>query len=469
MTARQLLAIVVARWRLAAGVVALAVTIALLLTWLLPRQYTANASVVIDIKGLDPIVGTTSPALLAPSYMATQVDIMESERIAQQVVRALKLGDSAEMRRDWRDDTGGSGNFEVWLANRLRRKLDIRPARESNLIEIRFTSVDAKFAAAVANAFAQAYLDITLELRTDSARRYSTFFDERAKQLRDDLERAQARLAKFQKSRGIVGADERLDVETARLNDLSTQLTGLQAVTADSRAKGVAGATAADALADVIANPTIAGLRADLAKAEVRLHELAERVGDRHPQLIEQRAAVAELKAKIEQETRRLSSSLAIGHIISESREAQVRAALEAQRERLLKLKDERSQLALLQREVEAAQRAYDGVAARLSQVSLESLTTQTNAMLLMAATEPSKPSFPRLVVNLPLGAIVGVLLAIAAVLGREAADRRIRNADDIAAGLQAPVLGALLDSAPKRRRARKELPSWLVRRSASA
>ena len=83
MTAAQFLSVMQARWRLAATVLLLCILVSLALSLLLPKQYTATASVVVDVKSTDPIVGSTSPAMMAPSYMATQVDIMESERVAQ--------------------------------------------------------------------------------------------------------------------------------------------------------------------------------------------------------------------------------------------------------------------------------------------------------------------------------------------------------------------------------------------------
>ena len=85
-------------------------------------------------------------------------------------------------------------------------------------------------AAALANAFVQAYTDTTLELRVDPARQYSGFFDSRAKAYRDNFEKAQDRLAQFQKEKGLLVTDERLDIETARLAELSSQLVGLQAL-----------------------------------------------------------------------------------------------------------------------------------------------------------------------------------------------------------------------------------------------
>ncbi len=444
MTLSQLLTVLRARWKLALSLLMLSLGVAWALSLLLPKQYTATAALVIDVKTADPIAGALSAAVMAPSYMATQVDILESDRVASRVVRNLKLADSTDMRRQWQQTTEGRGNFDVWLGQRLRQQLDVKPARESNVIEVNFSSVDARFAATVANAFVQAYLDTTLELRVDPARRYSSFFDDRAKQLREDLEKAQARLSDFQNRKGITATDERLDVDSARLNELSTQLVALQAATADGRSRQVAAAAAADTFVDVIGNPVVAGLRADLARLEARQQELGARVGDQHPSMIELRASLAELRARQEQETRRLAASVGVSSIVSEARESQVQQALDAQRLKVLRMKSERDELSVMQRDVEQAQRAYDGVVARLTQTSLESQSNQTNASLLMSATEPSRASFPRLGLNLLIGLLVGVLLALAAVLTREAADRRLRSVEDVQKDLKLPVLGSM-------------------------
>jgi hypothetical protein len=76
----------------------------------------------------------------------------------------------------------------------------------------------------MANAFVQAYMDTALALRVNPARQYSGFFDQQVKDARDALEKAQAKVSAFQKAKGIIATDERLDVENARLNELSSQL-----------------------------------------------------------------------------------------------------------------------------------------------------------------------------------------------------------------------------------------------------
>ncbi len=445
MTLRQFLAVVRARWRLAASTFLVCVGGALAIAFLLPRQYSASASIVIDVKTPDPIAGVVFPALTQPSYMATQVDIIESDRVAVKVVRALRMTENADMRTQWQEATQGAGSFEIWLANLLQKSLDVKPSRESNMLHVTFKSVDPRFSAAVANAFVKSYIDTTAELRVGPARQYASFFDERSKQLLDAVERAQSRLSEFQRSNGILGNEERLDVETARLNELSSQLVSLQGIRADSQGREAAARSSPDQLQDVISHPVVADLRKAILLQQAKLEEMTTRFGDSHPEIIQQRANVAELQLRMRQETERLSRSVAISNGINSSREAQVRAALDAQRVKVLKTKQLRDEMAVLQREVEHAQRAYDAVMTRLNLTSLESQNTLTNASILVPASEPAKPSSPQRLLIALLGVLVGVCTAIALVLLRESTDRRVRTLEDVSRTLGLPVLGRML------------------------
>lgn len=434
-----------ARWKVAALVLGLTVLTTLLLSLLLPKQYQATASVVIDAKP-DPLSTMAYGQLATSAFMATQVDIIQSDRVAQRVVRNLKLAENPQIRQQWQDDTGGQGSIELWLSETFKKKLDVRPSRESNVIAVSYSAPDPRFAAVLANSFVQAYLDTALELRVDPARQYSSFFELRSKEARDTLERAQTKLSEFQRANGMIMADERLDVETARLNELSSQYVGLQSLASDSVSRQAAarGATA-DRMQEVLNNPLIAGLKADHARLEAKLQELNSRLGDRNPQVIEARANLAELKTKIDAETAKVTSSLGISNNINQQRAAEIKAQLEAQRAKVLQMKALRDDASVLVRDVENAQRAYDAIVARFNITSLESQTTQSNINVLTQAVPPNEHSSPKVVLNTILSLILGTLLAAGIVLLMEMRDRRVRGFDDITQGLGLPLLGVVL------------------------
>lgn len=440
----QVLSILRARWKIALLMFVLTVGVTLAVSLILPKQYTATASVVLDVKP-DPVSAIVFAGAMNPAFMATQVDVIQSDRVAYRVVRNLKLTESPEVRQQWLDETDGEGSIEVWLADTFSKKLDVKPSVQSNVINVSYTAPDPRFAAGLANAFVRAYIDTSLELRVDPAKQYSTFFDKQGKEARDSLEKAQARLSAFQRERGITATDERLDVETARLSELSSQLVTIQAIAAESNSRqGQANGTSAEQMQEVLSNPVINNLKAQLSSQEARLKELGARYGSAHPQVIELKESIAELKVKIAEETKRVTGGVGVTGSINRAREAQVQAALAAQRAKVLSLKQVRDEGMVLAREVDNAQRTYDTLMARSTQTSLESQTTQSNVNVLTEAVAPLKPSSPRVVLNTLLSVFLGSLLALGAAFLLELFDRRVRSVDDVAAVLQLPVLGIM-------------------------
>lgn len=441
MTLQQFLSILRARWALALVVLLLTVGAAIGVSLMLPKQYTATSAVMLDMRSPDPIAGIVMGGAMGPAYMATQVDLINSERVARRAIKTLGLTNNNETRNQWLEATQGRGDFEAWMADALLRQLDVKPSRESSVITISYTSPDGRFAAALANAFMQAYIDTTLELRVDPARQYNSFFDERAKQLRDELEAAQNTLSAYQKKHNLIATDERLDIENARLSELSSQLVAMQAIAAESSGRQAQATLRPDQVGEVLNNSVVATLQADLAREEIRMRELNSRLGESHPQVIEQRAKLAELRARIEAATARASGSVAVTASVSQGRVAQVRAALEAQRTKVLQLKSIRDEAAVLQRDVENAQRAYAGMQQRVSQANVESQNTLTNVSVIKRASEPPAPSSPNMRRNALVGVFIGTLLAVAIAMLRELLDRRLRTATDVTAELKQQLL----------------------------
>jgi len=455
MTLRQFLSVLAARWRrflLAFGGVLL---LAVLVLLLVSKKYTATATVVIDAKP-DPLAPFAYAGSLAPSVMPTQVDIITSDRVARRVVRNLKLVENPAIREQWESSGKDSGDIETWLINYfLWRNLDVRPGRESNVITVSYEANDPQFAAVLANSFVQAYLDTVLELRVEPAKQYSSFFDARAKEARDALEQAQNRLSAFQRESGVVMTDERMDIETQRLNELSSQLVLLQSLSADSGSRAAQAATGSgDKLLEVNSNPVVAGLRADLSRLEARLQEFNAKLGERHPQVVELKANITETRNRMEAEVKRLSAGVGVTNSMTRQREGQVRADLEAQRAKVLRMKQVRDEGSLIIRDLENAQRTYDQILQRKSQTNLESQATASNIGLLSQAVPPVEASSPRVALTLIVALVLGVLAGLAAVLLAELVDRRLRNVEDVEEGLGLVFLGSLPAAAqPKRRR----------------
>lgn len=445
MTLGQFLIVMRARWKAALLVLLFTVGAALAISLALPKQYTATAALLVDQYRPDVDGSTVYAGSPSPVHMATQVDVLKSERVALAVVKALGLADNPDLHAAWKLDTLGAGSYDAWLIEWLQRGLEVKPSRDSTVISVSFKAPDAAQAARTANHFAQAFLDTALQFRIDPAKQHTAIFDARGKELRAQLEGAQTKLTNYQRQHGVtVVSDGALDVETARLNELSSQLVVLQSLSAESASRQGQIRGAGDGLAEVVNNPLVITLRAQLATAEAKLQELDSRLGGNYPQSVEARATVDTLRARLETESRRVSSTVGVTNTINRERETGVRAALEAQRARVQRLRGQREEGMLLVRDVEAAQRAYDAVLTRQSQTNLEARSTQGGAHLLSEAKEPPRPSSPNIPRNVLLAVIIGTVLAIVMAIVREYVDRRVRTVEELPVSLGLPLLGVM-------------------------
>jgi uncharacterized protein involved in exopolysaccharide biosynthesis len=325
----------------------------------------------------------------------------------------------------------------------MKKNLDIRPTKESGIISVGYIADDRTVAADMANAFVQAYIDTSLALRLDPALSSNTFFDERAGQLRQALEQAQHRVSEFQRAHGLlaIGSDERIDIETARLNELSSQLVALQGQVGESSSRQSQARANPEKAPEVITNPVISSLTAELLRQEAKLQELGTRLGDNHPAMQEQKTTVTQLRNQLSAESRRVAASLGVNDIVNQQRAAQVKTALEAQRAKVLELTTYRDEARVLQRDVQNAQTAYDAIAGRITQSATESQAKLSNVAILKRATPPAKASSPQLDLNLMIAALLGSLLALVTVLGLELNNRRLRCAEDVDELLDVPLL----------------------------
>jgi chain length determinant protein EpsF len=453
MSLLQVFQILRAHYRVASVTPVVVVLIALVVTLQLPKQYSATTALVVDVKS-DPLLGALLPNVGSPGYMATQTEIVKSERVAQKVVDLLGLNKSEMAVDRWTEDTGGRTPFASYWGTLLGKGLLVEVTRGSSIINISYTGQEPKFATAVTNAFAQAYIDVTIDLRVEPARQYAAWFDQRVHELRGNVEKAQARLSEFQQAKGIVVTDDRLDQETARLNALIAELTSAQAATAVSVSRLKSNQDAMSP--DVQLDPVVQSLKSELARAETKLAEISLNVGENHPQHAQLTTQIAGLRQQLETEIARVGGVTAAATRVSSQRESELRTLIEAQKTRVLSLRAQRDEMALLARDVDSATRTLETMTQRMSQTSLESQFDQTNVKVLSPAVEPLEPSGPKLMRNL-LGAVIGgIVLGAALAIGLEFLDRRVRTPADLDTEHKIPLLGELGPRSHK--------PSWKER-----
>ena len=447
MNFRQILLILRLRWWLVLLLFALTVGGTMAVVMNMSKKYTSTTTILLDIK-TDPLLATLAPNLATPGYIATQTEIIKSDRLATRVVKVLGLAQNPAVVAQWRDETGGRVPLDVYFGELMQKGLQVEPGKGSTIMNVTYTASDPKFAAAVANTFARAYIDLSVELRLGPTREYAGFFDDRMKQLKTDLEAGQAKLSAYQQKKGIVVSAERLDLEMSRLTQLETALAGAMAESAETSSRTRNSGT--ESSVDVQQSAVVQGLKGELARAETKLNEISTNYGSNHPVRIQLEAQIAELKQQITREMRRVSGATGNVNRIAGQKIGELRSLIDTQKRTVLSLRAERDEASVLQREVDTAQRAYEAVATRRSQLANESQAEQAAARILSPATEPLLHSFPNIPKALAAAVIVGLMLGIGAALAWEMIDRRIRSEADMTIVEGVPVLGVMSARAAK-------------------
>lgn len=441
MTPQQYLLIFWARRRVILAIYLFVVVAALAAALSMTKRYTATASLLVDIKN-DPIAGTVLPDMTNQSYMTNQVEIVKSDRVAARVIKLLGEGPRQRAYVLWSRIGGAKPAFENFYASWLQNALTVKISPSTNVMSLNFVATDPAFAATAANAYAQAYIDTTIDLRAEPARQYAVWYEERLAGLREALRKAQNKLSAYQTEKGIVTSDARYDQEMERLSALTTKLAEAQGkhIETSYRERNADG----DASPEVLENKVIQDIKSELAKAEGKLSELRVTVGANHPQRVQLESQIAMLRQRLAEETQRIFGAAATANRASAQTEAELKALVAAQEKKVLSLLAQHGEMTVLVKEVETAQHAYDAVAERMNMVNLESKAENGNVSVLSPAVAPSSPSHPKTLLIFLVSHPGGLLLGLLVSLGLESLDGRVRSVRDFGSVDNLPVLGSL-------------------------
>ncbi len=450
MNVSQFLRILAARWRVPA--LAMLLGVVLSLAWVVfgPGRYTAVSQILIDVRApvavaINGDVGATPQ--LQPDYLATQVDVIQSNTVALAAVDGLGLVRNPEAMDVYRA-SGSKDDARTYFANRLLKDLRVTPSESSRVISISFTEPDAQLAAAYANAFAEAYRQVAIDLQRQPAQQatenYRTNVDNMARQ----LAQAQAQLSAKRAELGVVPNPDGSEAEDAKLVALSQQLASAQANQAAMNQKGAGGA-----LPDVINSPVVQNLQVEIAKLEAQRQQLATIAGPNNVDYKQVEGQLTTLHAQLAQQRALVASSAANSSGQASAAVRQLSGAVAVQRQRAIANQKARGELLSLQENVENLKSTYEALTARQAQNALLGASTISNVTILAHADVPEKQA------GLPRPALVAAAAVVALILGlgvaivSELLDHRLRVPDDIPTWLGVPSLGGVRQPALTGRR----------------
>jgi chain length determinant protein EpsF len=486
MNLQQYMEILRSRARFIIGIFVLGIAIAGIVTYLTPKKYTAFTSLSFELQGENPFADARGLSMRnGMTYIATQMDIIRSVNVAQKVVDSLTQNEKdhliasleadyskIEKMRDaifgpirslFRGDidrvpegkADGSDDLQIpspynWVAQSLGKNLIVKPMFGSNIVTISYASTNPKIAALIANKFAEAYIVANLQMIINPAQKTKVWFNEQLKSLRDNLQNAQSQLTAYQQKEGIVATDERIDTESRRLQELSSQLVAAQqetrnAVTQQQQLKEVlAGSASLMTFPKVFTNPVIQTIKTDIRTLEGRLVELSSRLGENHPAYKRVREELKAAHGRLDREIKLIAEGINNDAELAKGRTRDLAKELEAQKQLVLDLKYEYGRIAILAREVESDQATYNTALDELNQASMRSMVNQTNISIVDPASVPRVHSSPRVMTNLVLGGLGGLLIGVGVTIFMSILVRRVHSKEDIIVEVGVPLLGQL-------------------------
>jgi protein tyrosine kinase modulator len=442
MTIATLIEILKGRIRLIISLPLVAAGTALLVSTSMPTMYTTKATILLDYhrKAFEgELAGEFLPAGLQSTYLSTQIGIIKSRPVAKGVLELLDLNASPEWKgRFEKAESEESTSFEEWAVNTLLDHRWVTTNTENRLIDIWYRDPDPRIAAEIANAFVASYRQFNRQLSRDPVLETAHSVEDLLVELRNNLAEAENAVTTYQAEMGIMATDERLDVETRRLNELMQAkmeaASALQA--AESRLNSfenmVAERRAAGSVSELRGNDIIRNLQVQLAQKESELAESATSLGNRHPQMRKLRAELRSLRNKLAAETGMVVSGVRGDFLQAQRLLDLAQKAEAAQKRKVMELKRLRDGLQPLLRELDSAREAYDRALSMYSEYAMHSNMNQTNVSLLSPAKVPLKPSSPKILRNVASAFFSGAMFALGLVFFLEVLDRRVRKSEEI-------------------------------------
>ena len=490
MSLQQYIEIFRARVQVIIIIFVVAVAIAGIVTYVTPKMYMATTSLNFEIKGDNPFAEALGVSVLSGNtYVATQIDIIKSLNVAQKVVDSLrqnernhliasleaentiidKLRDSilAPIRSLFKNDSNrvleGKTSSEMhdsdalqidspysWVALSIGHNLKAKPMFSSRIVEISYASTNPQIAALMADKFAEAYIVANLQMIIDPAQKTKVWFDEQLKSLRENLQNAQSRLTAYQQKEGIVATDERIDTENKRLQELSSQLVSAQqetrnAVTEQQQLIEVlASSSSLLTFPKVFADPVIQRIKSDIRAFEGTLVEISSRLGENHPKYKRVQQELKAARGRLDVEVKVITEGIYNDAELAKERTRDLAKVLEKQKQFVLDLKYEYGRIAVLAREVESEQATYNTALDQLNETSMRSMIDQTNVSIVDPASVPGTHSSPRVMIDLGVGGLFGLLLGIGITIFREMLNRKVHSKEDLIVEVGVPFLGQL-------------------------
>ncbi len=326
--------------------------------------------------------------------------------------------------------------------------LTVAPIRNSRLVDVRYKSTDPALAASVTNALSQAYIEQNLEFKFLSSKEASDWLGQQLAEQRKKVEDTEQALQRYREKGDAIALEDRQNIVVQRLSDLNQAVTKARTDRIEKEAvyrqlEAIqANKIALDTFPAILSNTFIQQLKTQLSDLQRQQAQMAERLGEKHPDMIKGASAIQSTEAKLQAEIYKVVQSVKNEFLSAQSQERTLAAALEAQKADALALNRTGIEYGVLAREAESNKQIYQSLLQRTKETSISGELKTSNIRIVDPAETPRKPIAPNKPQNLLLGLLGGLIGGVALALFAEYLDHSVKSPDEIKNYLNVPFLG---------------------------
>jgi len=387
-----------------------ALALAVMFVVLVPHEYTAVTQILIDPTDLRAVGNeTTTPTQMSDAALLqveSQVQVLTSDAVLRRVVNSEGLDHDPEFARGpsllsvlMGKDTIPGGSALAAL-NELKRRVAVKRAERTFVVEVNVTSRDPLKAVRLANAVAQAYLAEQTDVRAAAARQVSQSLSARLKELKDRVRDAEEKVEGYKARNNLVAANGQLVTEQ-QLTELNNQLGAARAHTAEAKARldqveqAQRKKDETGAFPEAVQSPTITALRSQYAEIMRREAEQKTTLGDLHPAVIEIEAQAERLRGVIDAEVNRIALSARAEYERAKSSEQTLADNFDTLKHSAIASNEAMVGLRELDRDVQASRSVYEAFLVRARETGEQEQIDTKNIRVLSKADLPQRRSSP--------------------------------------------------------------------------
>jgi len=431
----------------------LVVITATLVTFILPESFSSSARIKIerDQSDIPTLMGQSSMGIYDPYFIQTEFEVIQSEVVLGKVIEAMKLNEK------WGKKYNGGQNFTTAETMAvLKRQIDLRPVRNTSLIEIRVFSENPEEASTLANNIAAAYQEYRLDQRRKFGQEGIKSLEDRFREYEDKV---RAQQHKVDDLRVQLRVPDAVVSENMPMMLLSAEsLRHIEALRIESQAEYVKQRTLLDRLETLdpkdltqtiptigVADKQLDAYLESIAMLQQKLVSLRKELGPEHTEVLKTIAQEADLKEKITARTTGILKGLqAKVESTAEGLAALSNAVAKAQDSDVEKANQSRPYFEA-KRDLEELIRFRQILTTKIAMEKTD-LQLPKNSMVEIVdrATPGLRPVRPNKPLNIALGIIIGLVVGVGLAFFIEYLDTSVKTIDDVERSLGSPVLGVI-------------------------